>query len=190
MEVVGGAENGAEVLRLTKKLEPDVVIMDISMSDMNGIEAVGLILKENPDVKIIALSMYSNRHFVVEMLKAGALGYVLKSCFFEEMIRAIHTVAAGQHYLSPQITNVLVDDYVSRRPADKSLVSDTLTKQQRDIVSFVAEGLSTKQIALKIHRSPKTVDASRRQIMDKVGVDSVAELTKYAIREGLTNLES
>jgi DNA-binding NarL/FixJ family response regulator len=190
MQVVGEAGNGAQILRLVEELDPDVVIMDISMPDMNGIEAAGLILEKNPDVKIIALSMHSSRKFVVEMLKAGALGYVLKSYFFDDLVKAIHAVTAGQHYLSSQITDVIVGDYAGRKPTDENGTLEILTKSQRDIVRFVAEGLTTKQIALKIHKSPKTIDAGRRRIMDTIGVDSVAELTKYAIREGLTNLET
>ncbi len=190
MEVVGQAENGAQVLRLAEELAPDVIIMDISMPDMSGIDAAGIILKKNPDVRIIALSMHSSRNFVVEMLKAGALGYVLKSYFFDELVKAIHTVAAGQHYLSPEITDALVEDYLGHRPPDESGTLDSLTKKQCDIVRFIAEGLSTKQIALRTNKSPKTVDANRRRIMDIIGVDSVAELTKYAIRQGLTDLET
>ena len=190
MEVVGQAENGAQVLRLAEELAPDVIIMDIAMPNMNGIDATGFILKKNPDAKIIALSMHSNRQFVVEMLKAGALGYVLKSYLFEELLKAIHTVTAGQHYLSPKITNVLVEDYLEHEPTDQNVTLHNLTKKQRDIIRFIANGLTTKQIALRMNKSPKTVDANKRRIMDIIGIDSIAELTKYAIRQGLTDLET
>lgn len=188
MEVVGQAQDGAEVVQLAKELRPDVIIMDISMPGMNGIEATGLILAERPNTKIIALSMYASKHFVTEMLKAGALGYVLKSNLFDELAKALHAVAMGRHYLSPRITDVLIEDFVGHAPRHRAL-SGELTDRECEIVRLVAEGLSTKQVARELHVSPKTIDHGRHHIMDKLGLSSVAELTKYAIHEGLTTLE-
>jgi len=189
MEVVGEAKDGPTVVQLAAELLPDVIIMDISMPNLNGIEATRLILRRTPDARIIALSMYSNSRFVIEMLKAGALGYVLKSYLFDELVRAIHTVAVNEHYLSPQITNVLVEDYVKRPPTVETGALGGLTDRERQMLQLLAEGQSTKQIALRLNVSPKTADANRRQIMNKLGIFSIAELTKYAIREGLTSLE-
>jgi len=188
MEVIGQAQDGAEVVQFAKKLRPDVIIMDITMPGMNGIEATRLILAERPNTKIIALSMYSNKHFVTEMLKAGALGYVLKSNLFDELAKALHTVAMGRHYLSPRITDVLIEDVVGHVPGHRGL-SGELTDRECQIVRLLTQGLSTKQVARKLHVSPKTIDHSRRRIMDKLDFSSVAELTKYAICEGLTTLE-
>ncbi len=189
MEIIGEAEDGTAAVRLAAELSPDVIIMDVSMPNLNGIEATRLILKKIPDVRIIALSTYSKRSFVIETLKAGALGYVLKSYLFDELARAIHAVTANEHYLSPQITDVLIEDYITRPlPADGS-ASGNLTDRERQMLQLLAEGQSTKQIALSLSISPKTADANRRRIMNKLGIFSVAELTKYAIREGLTSLE-
>ena len=188
MDVIGQAQDGADVVQLAKELQPDVIIMDITMPGMNGIEATGLILAESPDTKIIALSMYSNKHFVTEMLKAGALGYVLKSHLFDELTKALHAVASGQHYLSPRITDVLIEDYVGHAPGHLTGPCQ-LTDRECEIIRLVAEGLSTKQVAKRLYVSPKTVDYSRRNIMDKLSLSSDPELTKYAIHEGLTTLE-
>ena len=189
MEVVGEAEDGMVVVRLAKELLPGVVIMDISMPNLNGIDATRLILHENPDTKIIALSMYFNKAFVMEMLKAGALGYVLKSCLFDELVRAIWAVVANEHYLSSRITGILIEDYIHYPSAGKAATSERLTGRERATLQLLAEGHSVKQIALRLNISYKTADANRHRIMDKLGVSSVAELTKYAIREGLTSVE-
>ena len=189
MEVVGEAEDGLIAVRLAKKLSPDIIIMDITMPNLNGIQAARLILHENPDIRIIALSMYADKHFVAEMLKARAFGYVLKSYLFDELVKAIHTVAGGEHYLSPQITNILIEDYISLPPTLQTSPLDKLTDRERQILQLLAEGKSTKQIALRLNISPKTADANRHQIMTKLNFSSIAELTKYAIREGLTSVE-
>lgn len=189
MEIVGEAGDGPTVVRLAAELSPDVVIMDISMPNMNGIQATRLILHKVPDTRIVALSTYSKRSFVIEMLKAGALAYVLKSYLFDELARAIHAVSLNEHYLSPRITDVLIEDYINRTSTSEAGASGKLTDRECQMLQLLAEGQSTKQIALSLSVSPKTADASRRQIMNKLGIFSIAELTKYAIREGLTSLE-
>jgi len=189
MEVIGEAEDGLMITRLAEQLSPDVILMDISMPNLNGVEATHLILKENPDIRIIALSVHFDRHFVTEMLKAGAWGYVLKSCLFDEVLRALRTVDAGEHYLSPKITEIVLDDYMHYMVITDKSAGGHLTERERQIIQMLAEGLSTKQIASRLHISPKTADANRRQIMSKLGFSSIAELTKYAIREGLTSTE-
>jgi len=189
MEVVGEAEDGLMVTQLAKELSPDVIVMDISMPNLNGVEATHLILEENPDTRIIALSVHFDKHFVTEMLKAGASGYVLKSCLFDEVLRALRTVSRNEHYLSPKITDIVLDDYKHYMAIYNKTDENRLTARERQIVQLLAEGKSVKQIASHLKISPKTADANRRQIMSKLGIFSVAELTKYAIREGLTSAE-
>ena len=189
IEVVGEAEDGLKVVDLAKHLSPDVVLMDITMPNLNGVEAARFIREENPDIQIIALSVHFDRHFVMEMLRAGASGYVLKSYLFEEVLRALRTVEAGQHYLSPKITEIVLDDYIPFISRAKGVSREHLNARERQIVQLLAEGKTTKQIALYLHVSPKTVDSNRRQVMSKLGISSVAGLTKYAIREGLTSAE-
>ena len=189
MEVIAEAEDGRTTVQLVRKLSPDVVIMDIAMPDLNGIEATRQIMAEAPGVKAIALSIHSNRQFVVGMLKAGASGYMLKDCAFEELAFAIRTVVANQTYLSPKITGVVIEDYLRRLPENNSLVYSVLTDREREVLQLLAEGKSTKQIAACLHVSVKTVETHRQQIMSRLDIHSVAELTKYAIREGLTSLD-
>ena len=189
MEVVAEAENGRTAVRLAAEMAPDVVIMDLTMPDLNGVEATRQILDKSPDIKIIALSMHSDSLFVTEMLKSGAAGYLLKDCAFEELAKAIRTVIDGKTYLSPSISGVVVEDYIHRLSKTDFSSSDILSDREREVLQLMAEGNSTKQIALKLHISVKTVETHRRQIMSKLDIHTVAELTKYAIRKGLTSLE-
>ncbi len=189
MEVVGEAQDGWEAVALAEELKPDAVVMDISMPNLNGVDATRQILAENPNTKVVVLSMHPGRHYVTEILKAGALAYVLKSYFVDELVKALHAAAAGEHYLSPQITDVLVDEIVNKASANDHNDRSNLTGRQRQVLQLTAEGLSTKQIAQRLCISPKTADANRREIMNELGIFSIAELTKYAIREGLTSAE-
>ncbi|MCJ7729168.1 MAG: response regulator transcription factor [Sedimentisphaerales bacterium] len=189
-EVVGAAEDGRKALELVRELAPDIVIMDITMPNLNGIDATRKIISEMGDVKVIALSIHSSRRFVTEMLRAGASGYVLKECLFDELLEAIRTVLNGGIYLSSKITGVVVDDYVKRLSTDYQPEAPPLTEREREVLQLMAEGRSTKQTALQLHVSGKTIESNRRNIMDKLGIHSVAELTKYAVREGLTPLET
>lgn len=186
MKVVGEARDGWEVVELARKLSPDIIIMDISMPNLNGVEATRQILEEKPNIKIIALSMYPHKRYVTEMLKAGALGYVLKSYLFDELVKALHAASAGEHYLSPQITDVLVGEYINKDSTNEESGLSKLTPRERQVLQLIAEGLSTKQVALRLSISPKTADANRRQIMKKLDIHSIAEITKFAIREGVT----
>jgi len=189
MEVVGEAQDGWQAVALAKELKPDAVVMDISMPNLNGVDATRQILAENPNVKVVALSMHPDRHYVTEILKAGALAYVLKCYFVDELVKALHAAAAGEHYLSPQITDVLVDQIVNKASANDQNGLGRLTGRLRQVLQLTAEGLSIKQIAQELCISPKTADANRREIMNELGIFSIAELTKYAIREGLTSAE-
>jgi two-component system, NarL family, response regulator NreC len=188
MEVAAEAQDGLAVTKLARKLVPQVIIMDIGMPEMNGIDATRQIISENKEIKIIALSMHSDRRFVLEMLKAGASGYLLKDSAFEELVNAVHTVMSGQSYLSPRITDIVVKEYLYNMPKSESTVFTVLTGREREVLQLLAEGKSTKQIAATLNLSVKTVETHRQQIMDKLEIRTVAELTKYAIREGLTSL--
>lgn len=189
IEVVAEAEEGRTAVRLARELVPNVVIMDVRMPDLNGMQATHQIVSEFPKVKIIALSMHSDSMFVVEMLRSGASGYVLKDCAFEELTRAIRTVMDNKIYLSPAISGVVVDDYLHRLQKVDYSDSEVLSDREREVLQLLAEGKSTKQIALKLHISNKTVETHRRQIMNKLDIHTVAQLTKYAISRGLTSPE-
>ena len=188
MEVIAEAENGRKAVQLALAKRPDIVIMDISMPDLNGIEATRQILAELSETRVIALSMHSDKRFVVEMFQAGASGFLLKDCAYQELALAINTVAARQTYLSPEVAGVMIEDYINRFPAPTSSPSSILTGREREVLQLVAEGWPTKKIADHLYVSVKTVETHRRQIMKKLDIYSIADLTKYAIREGLTSI--
>jgi DNA-binding NarL/FixJ family response regulator len=190
MEVVAEAENGRRTVQLARELSPDVVVIDVTMPDMNGIEATRQILSEVSNVKVLALSMHSDEQFVVEMLTAGASGYLLKDCAVDELCTAIRAVVANQTFLSSEVANVVVKDYLRRLSINDFSLGSVLTSREREVLQLVAEGKTSKQIASLLHVSVKTVEAHRQQIMDKLGIRSVAELTKYAIRKGITSVET
>ncbi|MHC4394558.1 MAG: response regulator [Planctomycetota bacterium] len=190
IKVVGEAQDGRKAVELVQELLPDIVIIDISMPNLNGIDATRQIMSKLPEVKVIGLSIHSNRRFVANMLKAGAVGYILKESFFEEVSQAIQTVTANGIYLSPKITSMVVDDYVNRLSTTLEPKLETLTTREREVLQLLAEGKTTKQIAADLYVSTKAIEANRRQLMSKLDIHNVAELTKYAIREGLTSLES
>ncbi|HMA86620.1 MAG TPA: response regulator transcription factor [Desulfosalsimonadaceae bacterium] len=189
MNVVGEAENGREAVRLAMDLAPDVVVMDISMPELNGIEATRQIRGVLPDTKVIALSMYADRRYVVGMLKAGVSGYLLKNCAFDELVSAIEAVTNNESFLSPRIADTVMKDYTHILEQDETAGVSALSAREREVLQLVAEGLSTRQIAERIHVSVKTVETHRQQIMKKLNAKSVAELTKIALREGLTALD-
>jgi DNA-binding NarL/FixJ family response regulator len=186
MEVIGEAADGRATVAMAKDLLPEVVVMDIGLPDLNGIEATRQITSQNPGIKVIALSMHSDGRYVIEMLKAGASGYLLKDSAFEELARAIRAVSAGKIYLSPAVAGAVVKDYLGRHPGVQPVLSPSLTAREREVLQLVAEGKSTKEIAGQLRISPKTADTHRQQVMKKLGLHTVAELTKYAVRQGLT----
>ncbi len=190
LEVVGEAGNGWETLKLAHKLNPDVVIMDITMPGLNGIDTTQRITNEMPGVKVIALSMHSDRRFVSGMLEAGASGYLLKDCAIEELAAAVRAVSLNQTYLSPRIADIVVKNYINKAGRNKSELFPSLTNREREILQLLAEGRSARQIAGFLHVSIKTVETHRRNIMFKLDLGSTAELIKYAINEGLIVLES
>ena len=189
MEVVGEAEDGRKAFDLVRELLPDIVITDITMPNLNGVDATRQIVHQFPKVKVIALSIHSNRAFVADMLKAGASGYVLKECTFDELVEAIQTVVDGGVYLSPKVAGVVVCDYVQRlfRIAESPL--EALAEREREVLQLISEGKNTKQIALQLHVSTKTIEANRHRIMEKLDVHSIAELVKIAVLGRLTSLE-
>jgi DNA-binding NarL/FixJ family response regulator len=189
LKVVAEAEDGRTTVRLARELKPELIIMDVAMPGLNGIEATRQIMSESPGSKVIALSMYADRRFVVNMLKAGALGYLLKDCAFEELTRAIRAVLSHKTYLSPGVTDILVKDCKLGAPMNEVSAFALLTPREREVLQLMAEGKSTAKIADQLHVSVKTVESHRQQLMQKLNMRSVAELTKYAIREGLTSLE-
>jgi len=189
LKVVAEADNGRTTVRLARELTPGVIIMDVAMPELNGIEATRQIIAESPATKVIALSMYVDRRFVVNMLKAGASAYLLKDCAFEELIRAIRVVLAHKTYLSPGVTDILVKDCQMGIPMNEISAFALLTPREREVLQLMSEGNSTAKIADQLHVSIKTVESHRQQLMQKLNLRSVAELTKYAIREGLTSLE-
>jgi DNA-binding NarL/FixJ family response regulator len=188
MKVVGEAADGQTTLELVQKMSPDVVIMDIAMPGLNGIEATRKIIAKIPGVKVIALSAHPDRKFVFHMFKAGASGYLLKDCFFEELTCAIRTVTKNEIYVSPRIADVVVKDFIRQSLKKDSSVFCTLTDREREVLQLLAEGRTTKQIAFLLKISAKTIETHRLNIMEKLDIHSVPELTKYAIREGLTFL--
>jgi two-component system response regulator NreC len=189
MEVVAEAEDGRSAVKQAKKLLPDIVIMDITMPDLNGIDATRAIIEEAPRVKVIALSMHSDRRFVSGMLEAGASGYLLKDSAFEELATAIRAVVANQIYLSPKIADIVVRRFVSKSASTERSAFTELTKREREVLQLLAEGVSTKEIAGRLNLSVKTVETHRANIMGKLDIHTISELVKYAIREGLTSLE-
>jgi two-component system response regulator NreC len=188
MEIIGEATDGREVLQLLEKSKPDLILMDVTMPNLNGIEATRKIKSKKPNIEIIALSLHSDRRYVLGMIDAGASGYLLKECAFEELVRAINTVMSKKKYLSPGISDILIDEYVKKTTTDKPTIYSKLTPREREILQLIAEGKNTKEIARYLFISVKTVETHRRHIKKKLKVESVAELTKIAIREGLTVL--
>ena len=185
IDVVGQARDGHTAVEIVRELSPDIVVMDIGMPDLNGVEATRQIVKEMSRVKIIGLSMHSGDKYVREMFRAGASGYLLKDCPFEELVDAIKTVADGKTYVSPSIGEMVVKDYISKDGEQESAFS-VLSQREREVLQLLVEGKTTKQAAKRLHISPKTVEAHRLRIMNKLDIDNVAQLTKYAIQEGLT----
>jgi two-component system, NarL family, response regulator NreC len=186
IKVVGEAEEGRTTLRLARELTPDVIIMDVAMPDLNGIEATRQIVAEFPAIKVIGLSMHDDRRFVLNMIKAGAKGYLLKDSAFKELAQAIRMVVANKTYLSSEIADIVVKDYLATSTPEDSSAFSLLSPREREVLQLIAEGKTTNQIGEHLHISIKTVDTHRAQLMAKLKVKGVAELTKFAIREGLT----
>jgi DNA-binding NarL/FixJ family response regulator len=187
-QVVAEADNGRSAVKLAKQLQPDIVITDIAMPDLNGVEATRQICAEAPRSKVLALSMHTESRFVLGILEAGASGYLLKDSAFEELAGAIKAILKDQIYLSPAIAGVVLSQSLSRLGSKRRSQQIELSKREREVLQLIAEGKSTKEIAATLYVSVKTVETHRKQIMDKLDIHSIAELTKYAIREGVAFL--
>jgi DNA-binding NarL/FixJ family response regulator len=187
LAVVARANTGKSAVELAAEHKPDIMLMDISMPDMNGMEACRQILAENPGVKILALTMHSEKVYIMGMLNAGASGYILKSCAYKELLTAIKTVLSGKVYLSRDIAHLLTDQTVNQE--DQTIDGfPQLSPREREVLKLIADGHTSKEIAVRQNISPRTVDIHRNNLKKKLGVHSIAGLTKIAISKGLTSV--
>jgi two-component system response regulator NreC len=186
--VIGEAANGREAVRLARTLKPDVVVMDVAMSDLNGIEATRQIRNEAPNVRIVALSSHSDRRYVKAILGAGASGYVLKANAYDDLRRAVEAAAQGKKYLCADVTDQVIAGALSDRP--EASAYEVLAPRELEVLQLLTEGLTSSQIAARLFVATSTVETHRRNIMRKLNLHSVAELTKYAVREGVTTLDA
>lgn len=189
-ELLGEAHDGFEAIRLARELSPDVLVTDLSMPGMNGIEAIRRVRTEAPSVRVLCLSVHDEARMVLAGIDAGAAGYVLKDSSFDELAQAIRKITEGQIYISAGLVGVFVEGYRSRGAAAAGGAFSQLTPREREIVQLFSEGHSTNQIAEQLHLSPKTVATHRENVLHKLQIESIAELTRYAIREGLSSLEA
>jgi DNA-binding NarL/FixJ family response regulator len=187
LEVVGSAVDGREALRQAEDLQPDVVVMDISMPELNGIEATELILKRAPQVKIVILSMYSNQERVWRAFQAGACAYVLKKAAAKEVVDAIRGVREGGRFVSQEIAQTVIDDFLRNQPPTSAL--DLLSSRERQVLQLLVEGKPNAVIAQTLFLSPKTVETYRSRMMQKLNIANIPELVKFAIQQGVTSIE-
>lgn len=185
MHIIGEASDGREGIKICSKLMPDVVVMDVAMPGLNGIEAAKQIHKAFPKIKIIGLSMHSTKQFIQGMFKAGAYGYLLKDGDSDELITAITTVMENKKYLSKDINQ----EFLTLLKSGKVIEKAKLSSREKEVLQLIAEGKSSKEIGDILFLSPKTVDVHRNNIMKKIDLHTIPELTKYAIQEGLTSLD-
>ena len=184
IELIGRAKDGAEAVTQAFKLKPDIILLDITMPELSGIKALKQILPKVPDIKAIMLSMYNSRELIVESLRAGAVGYILKECTSEELYESIKTVMMGNFYIARSSLEVLVEDYLRLLRADERNSARLLSEREREVLKLLADGKNAKEIAYDLSISKNTVDVHRRHIMEKTGCTSMAGLVRYAIREG------
>lgn len=183
MEIVGEAGNGRDAVELASRLQPDLVVMDVAMPELNGIEATRRMAEASPRTRVLALSMHKDSVYVREILRAGAHGYLLKDSLSADLLSAVRSVAGGQGYLSPAVSNAVLDDY--RRHVTDPI--DLLTSREREVLQMIAEGKTNKEIAGVLNLSVYTVDAHRGRIMEKLNLHSVNELVRFAVRAGLVD---
>ncbi|MCB2228809.1 MAG: response regulator transcription factor [Desulfarculaceae bacterium] len=190
LEVVGEAEHGHQAVQLCQRLQPGVVLMDVSMPGLNGIEATRKLLSQGSEARVLALSMHRDPRFVAGMLEAGARGYLLKDCSAGELINAISLVAQGRGYISPEVAEVVVDGFVGRLDLERAhLPASVLSPREREVLQLLAEGKSTAQIAETLHLGVKTVETHRRNLMEKLDIDNLVDLVRYALKEGIVSLD-
>lgn len=189
LKVIAEADNGRIAVQLAKYHKPNIVIMSIDMPELNGIDASRIILSDSPDTKVIALASNYNRQYVKGMIQAGASGFLIKDCFFDELAHAIRLVIQNRRYLSEKIADIVMRELAEQLTSTDKEQMPSLTIREREVLQLVAEGIKTKDIAERLFVSSKTIEAHRRQVMEKLNLPSIAHLTKYAIREGLTTLD-
>lgn len=190
LKVIGEADNGQQAVKLTNELMPDIIIMEVAMPNLNGIEATRQITSAHAKIKILVLSMLSDKKIMTQMLEAGASGYILKDCSFKELIDAMQTILSGQTFLTPDVMEMFIQDYKYHLSIHQNLTHiPSLSPREREVLQLLAEGNKTREIAVNLCISMKTVETHRKQIMDKLNIHSIANLTKFAIREGMTELE-
>jgi DNA-binding NarL/FixJ family response regulator len=189
IRIVGQAADGRAAVRAVAELRPRVVLMDVAMPELNGVEGTRRVLAEAPETVVIALSAHADTSHVSEVLAAGAMGYVIKGGPAEDVVRAVRAGIAGNIYLSPEVASLVVDSYITRVTRETVTGAPALSPREREVLQLVAEGKSTKQIARTLEVSIKTIESHRHQIMHKLRLHSIAELTKYAVRSGLTTLD-
>ncbi len=188
MEIVGQAGTGTEAVKLAAQLSPDVILMDYAMPDMDGIKASGFILSTNSEVKILLLAATLSRHCIDSAIRAGIGGIMLKDSTFDELAVAIKAVCNNETYFCSRITNAIAGRYAKHTGQDRMAEAWILKDREQEILRHISNGMSSKEIARQIHISPKTVDACRRKIMDKLHIDNIAGLVKFAVREGIATL--
>jgi len=187
IEIVAQAENGKQTIEKAKTLSPDIILMDIGMPIINGIEATGILQTEAPKTKVIALTMHSEKHFIKGMLEAGACGYLFKNCAYDELIDAINTVYAGKKYLSDDITEFIIHDYIEK-PKNKQEDDPQLSAREMEILKLIADGKTSREISELLFVSIKTIGTHKQNILNKLNMNSTADLVKYAIKKGLISL--
>jgi DNA-binding NarL/FixJ family response regulator len=189
MVVVGEAADGRAVVEAALQLKPDVVVMDIGMPNLNGVDATRQVTTQLPQTSVVALSMHTDQRFVVEIFKAGAKGYVVKDSAFHELAAAIRAVISNRVYLSPRISGEVLGEIVADAQLDKPSAFSQLSLRQREVLQLIAEGHTSKEIAFKLDLCIKTVETHRSRLMATLDLYTVADLTRYAIREGVTMLD-
>jgi DNA-binding NarL/FixJ family response regulator len=188
-QIVGEADDGRDALRLMAKLKPQAVITDISMGGRNGIEFTRQIHREFPEVKVLVVSMHNESRFIMESFAAGAAGYLLKDSGFEEVSNALKVVLAGRKYIGPDIAEIVVGRAIAQWLSESQCQVPKISNREREVLQLVAEGKSTKEIAASLYVSIKTVETHRRQIMGRLNLPNIPQLTKFAIREGITSIQ-
>jgi len=188
IEVIAQAENGKEAIKKAKQFKPDIVIMDIGMPIMNGVKATEILIKELPDTKVIAISMHSDKHFIKGMLEAGASGYLLKSCTYNQLIEAINAVYSGKKYLSDKITEVIIHDYLGKEE-DIQDNDPKLSERESEILKLFAEGKTSREISELLFISVKTVGTHKQHILEKLELKTTTDMVKYALKKGIISLE-
>ena len=188
LKVVGEAANGREAVGIARTCLPEVILMDMAMPELNGVEATRQLRMAIPASRVVALSIHHDRRFVTHMMRAGASGYVLKGCSFEELVRAVRAVAGGHTYLTPAVAGALAEGYADALASRGDLRSGQLSPREREVLQLLAEGLNTKEAAARLGIQPKTVAVHRHRIMRKLGVDTAAEMVRWAIQDGLTSI--